>query len=876
MTQTETTSNRLTYPIQSRGYIHHWLVAGPQAIAVPDLSSFDTNALKPSIAQQYHNPALLVTEQPTELATLVIDDKHGAAEIPWQVVHCGDDHYVNSSAFYHTCHYLRTWAYAGVNSPTRQTTSLILTTNGPADVWINGAHVHRHLHFHHQIAQSVSFEATFVEGPNEILICFEGVAIRECPYVMALQIPVATTIQNAPSTNGSHDSAWSVTLPTPLTISRRQHLEALFNAATVDRLLFHHDDDVMVSWPNDLQIAGQIAVRLQRPDGRIYAEAQPQIEAGSKVKLGKAYTRQNGTYWLTLMPEAQEYYVHNMRVRRHIPIEIANSKYSATAYGTYAERRREALIAATQQEHLYAEIAKMALGDWAAIDLQPWMMMIERINQRADCSDFYLIGMLGALLRHGNDPNFSPELRQAITNCALGFRYWMDEPGEDAMCFWSENHQILFHACEVLAGQLFPEATFTNVSQPGTWHRQKGEERTLSWLRKRAHGGFREWDSNTYFEHDALALSHLADLADHVEVAELAAIVLDKLFFTMAVNSFQGIFGSTHGRTYTPYIKGGRRELTSGISRLLWGTGVFNEHILGSVALACATNYELPPAIYEIGATPVEEMWSREHHEGELEEKIDCDSGPWSVDKVTYKTADYMLASAQDYRAREAGYQQHIWQATLGIDTAVFTTHPVCISEDVVHRPNFWHGNGYLPRVAQWKDLLIALYNLPDDDWMGFTHAYFPQAHFDEVHLQGDWAFARKANGYLALYASTGLVPTTTSIGAQEELRAYGSKAVWLCQMGRATQDGSFAEFQKKVLGLSVHVDQTDRLSTTVTSLRGDEVRFGWTGSLYINGNEEAITGFKHYDNPFTATDIGATEMVIRSWNHAMQLDFSA
>ena len=173
----------------------------------------------------------------------------------------------------------------------------------------------------------------------------------------------------------------------------------------------------------------------------------------------------------------------------------------------------------------------------------------------------------------------------------------MDEPGSDAMCYWSENHQILFHACEILAGQLYPDRIFTNVGQTGAWHREKGERMALSWLRKRASGGFREWDSNCYFEEDILALAHLADLAEDDQVREFAAIVLDKLLFTMALNSYQGAFGSTHGRTYTPLIKGARLESTAGIGRLLWGMGVFNHHILGTVSLACAQGYELPPII---------------------------------------------------------------------------------------------------------------------------------------------------------------------------------------------------------------------------------------------------------------------------------------
>ena len=44
-------------------------------------------------------------------------------------------------------------------------------------------------------------------------------------------------------------------------------------------------------------------------------------------------------------------------------------------------------------------------------------------------------------------------------------------------------------------------------------------------------------------------LTHLADLAENETVHEMAVVVLDKLFFCMAVNSHRGVFGSTHGRS---------------------------------------------------------------------------------------------------------------------------------------------------------------------------------------------------------------------------------------------------------------------------------------------------------------------------------------
>jgi hypothetical protein len=220
--------------------------------------------------------------------------------------------------------------------------------------------------------------------------------------------------------------------------------------------------------------------------------------------------------------------------------------------------------------------------------------------------------------------------------------------------------------------------------------------------------------------------------------------------------------------------------------------------------------------------------------------------------------------------------QQHIWQATLGPDAVVFVTHPPCMSLEGSHRPNFWHGNVVLPRVAQWKGVLIDVRNLPEDDWLGFTHAYFPVAAFDEHALRESglghtWAFARKGEGYIALTAAQRLVLVTRGDSAYRELRSYGQKNVWLCHMGRAALDGDFVTFQEQVLELEVTFEG---LSVRCNSLRGQSLAFGWEGPLALDGKEQPITGFKHYENPFCVAELPAEEMVIRYGDTAMQLEF--
>ena len=244
----------------------------------------------------------------------------------------------------------------------------------------------------------------------------------------------------------------------------------------------------------------------------------------------------------------------------------------------------------------------------------------------------------------------------------------------------------------------------------------------------------------------------------------------------------------------------------------------------------------------------------------------------WEVNKVAYRTKNFMLSSAQDYHPGQRGRQEHIWQATLGPDAIVYVNHPTCMSEDDTHQPNLWAGNGVLPRVAQWGDVLIAIYKLPQDDWLGFTHAYFPAVTFDEYHLHGKWAFARMGDGYLALFAENGLEFIRGGQTAYRELRSYGLENIWICQMGQKILDGSFDDFQAKVLGLNINIEN---LRVSINSLRGDGLFFGWDNSFVVNNQEQSLTGFKHYENNYCVADLPASQMDIVFKEEGIRLKFS-
>ncbi len=852
------------------GFVNNWLVAGPQIIPTEEYHR-DT---KSGITQ---TP---VERGPLDKGTFRVGNYAGS----WNYYACREDHLVDHSRILTTRAYLRSWAYTQLVSKTDQPALLSLFVDGSAavtctaDVWLNGEPVG----FQEQTAASTA-SVQLKKGVNKILVRFDtkgtcgtdhrggtdhrsgtdhrGDADMAVPHAMALAVQT-TAAGERPTGSKAPKQSISVTIPTLIeAVDRRNKIEQMAAAAYIHQDVFEAGDQIRLKWPENLEQAVSGVVRLMTPTGKIYAEATVDGTPGDQLFLSYPYQIPAGPYRILIMPMAWEYYEHNMRItsEKHL-WSMGRSTYSALPYDSYAQRRTEALTTASRNyEGLFAAIAHMALGQWTAVQTKP----ILQAAQDAHLLD--ILGILGMLYRYGNHEQFPKDLAQPLEQAVLHFPAVADSAGvPDPAAQETGAEDILFYTVEILAGQRYPEQTFPRSGKSGLWHREHGERLALAWLQQCGATGFSDWDSPASFAEYLTALSYLVDLSENDVIWDMAAVIMDKLLFTIAVNSFQGVFGSTHGRAGASIVKGGLLEPTSGITRLMWGAGILNHHIAGPVSLACMEKYELPSIITDIAAAQLnatDEMWDQECH-GAAHNK---------VNKVTYKTPDGMLCSAQDYHPGEKGCQEHIWQATLGAAAAVFVTHPACSSAEDARRPNYWAGNAILPRVAQWKDTLLAIYQLPADDWMGFTHAYFPTHAFDEYVLRDRWAFARKGDGYLALMASQGFQMIRQGDYAFRELRSTGKNPIWLCQLGSAAQDGSFSAFQEKVLAQPITFDNQ---GVSCTTIRGEKLSFGWQGSFLRNGQEQPLAGFKHYANPYTQTDYPCEQMDIQHGENIMRIAF--
>lgn len=588
---------------------------------------------------------------------------------------------------------------------------------------------------------------------------------------------------------------------------------------------------------------------------------------------------------------------------------------------------------------------------------------LEKLNSRDDTADFALPGFLTILAKYADSDALERDQRQLIEDAILDFKYWPDElevvPGStdtQAMVNWTENHFILFASSAYLAGQLYPEHLFAASGRTGQQMMETFKPRILRWLDLRYRSGFSEWLSNVYYPEDASALLALIDIADDEELLNKARIVLDLIIADLAINSFGGSFGSTHGRTYLHKMNG-NIDATRGMMHLAFGLNRRHPTSKATTMMAVSEKYRVPEVLKLI-ATDVTtaQIENRQRMGIKIEEAADwglnvnsIDDGmalmtmepythplfidtfyqmlydyrwwdhrdfkpfkdaqeqlddpdvrtfvasfyEWDITRnmrpevniYTYRTPLYMLSTAQDWRKGFGGDQSSIWQATLGMEAVTFVTHPANEEDAKSATPNYWVGDGTLPRAAQVKNVVISLHDVETREGLYYanqplyTHAYLPREKFDNTVKSGNWFFARKDEAFLALWSSDPDADWIASVdsdiagGGDYDIIANGEKTIWLCELGDAAQYGDFESFKMAIKSAALVADSA-ALTISYDSPSQGMIEMGWEEAVLNNGVEVRLENYGRYENPWSQSAFPADDISFTHGDSYLRLNF--
>lgn len=264
-----------------------------------------------------------------------------------------------------------------------------------------------------------------------------------------------------------------------------------------------------------------------------------------------------------------------------------------------------------------------------------------------------------------------------------------------------------------------------------------------------------------------------------------------------------------------------------------------------------------------------------------------------AVNIYTHRTRDYMLSTAQNWRAGFGGDQQSIAQAVLGPDTIVFSTHPA--SPDTGSSgltPSYWNGYARMPQAVQVENVGVEIYNIdPDAPYLyvpnayPYTHVFFPTGRFDEVVEEGGWIFGRVDRGYIALWSGTSYVwqpnPDDDVYGGTYELivpddpTVPNVRSVLVTEMGRERDYGSFEAFRQAIIAAPIEVS-ADYLAVTYTSPSQGELTVEWGADdpLTQDGVPVDVANYPRYDSPYGYAEFPGQTICFRFLDEWLELDF--
>jgi hypothetical protein len=777
----------------------------------------------------------------------------------WRRLHTQPDGLVDWSDFCFLPEYRHAVAGTLIEVDQPEWRTIEVGSTGPIALWLGGELLATCTDVSYMEPVTHTIRVRLRSGPTPLLIATWQVGFREVRHVARVAVhglPARVVITSA----GADERASAVA-------------ESVLDSVAVDSWAVP-DGQVRLSGP-----AG-VALRVTPPTGG----PQPIVLAGGHAVVslvaadgsaqadGSASMLSTGETVLTVAADDDR-----CPVARQLRVALLPPRVRTEPAGDDALAwRREALEHAAQAAPSVARaLARSAVRASPTLDAGDLQGALSMLRNRADCADFEAVGLLN--LWHAlTAPDAWPagtrdEVRQAL----LGFKYWIDQPGLDAMCYFTENHQLVFHTAELLAGETFADEEFRNTGWRGARHAKHGRQLALEWIRSKLAGGFSEFDSNAYLAIDTLALTSLTELAADEELRAAAEALLDKLLFSLAANSWHGIHGAAHGRSYAQTLRSARFEETAPIMWSLWGTGALNAAVLPATCLARSRRYRVPALIRSVATSYEVPWWGRQVYQGQYSFTRDLLSRPYGSDLRVWRTADAMLSSVQDYRAGLPGLQEHIWGATLAPEVQVFATYPGSSSDAPSARPNAWAGQRVLPRARQDLDTVLVVYagerQLP-------SHVWFPAPLMDETAARGSWLAGRVGRGYVAVACAGGLAAVQAGSTARQEWLPRGAGTAYVATVGSEAEDGTFAQF---VAALAEPEFGTGAAAPGVTWTARDGRRLALTGNsaFTVNGVPPDIgadgrpdTGV-HLDNPACQLRFGADRLEARHGGHRMVLD---
>ena len=713
---------------------------------------------------------------------------------------------VDLSGFWFRPTVIGTWAVTTIEAQTAGTARLRLRTCGGAIIFVNGEEAGWMAPYGRNLESAEEFDVALRAGENEICIWFDDLAERDARYYFQLDYLSGPAVEHA--------------LPLPVDPTLADAIEAALDGMHFERPAFS-DGEVALLLERPLPV--DVGVNVQIEGDFMSIEAPVRFDIGLPAGATRIAVADAEALPADFRHFKVSLSVGDFAAARTYGVEICHAGRQGEAPATLKARIDEALTEVA--EHAEADtvraLARLAIGRTGAETEAMIAGALPMIEDCHDCADFILVPLLWS--RQAYAGALDPAVCERIDRAILGYRYWMDEPGNDVQWYFSENHALLFHTAAYLAGAILPDAHFVRSGRTGREQSAVGAARVRAWLDHFEAWEMAEFNSAPYFPIDLKGLCALYALAPDADISARAGAGILRLLEVVARSAHHGIMTGAQGRSYEHTLRASRTLELSGISRMVWGKGNYGMrfHALPQLAL-CLRDHGLVVRgdLAAIASVEDDSAWEWCFAQGQ--------------DRFArlyhHKTRDHAMGSAAGYRWNQWGYQETVIHIRLGDnpDAQIWINHPGEVLQSGYGRPSYWGGSGTLPRVHQYRDLAVVRFDCSDEQ-PDFTHAWFPQSAFDATRVAGSAALAQAGNAFVLLKTSAPLSQVTSGPTAGNELRVAGRQTTWIVRLGERFSSGSFDGFAGSFGGIEVIEGANGEL--LVHDPEYGTVRFGADGS---------------------------------------------
>ncbi len=713
----------------------------------------------------------------------------------------GEDPRVDFSTFCFRPLLIRRWMRCIITADRAQTVRLAAETCGGMHVWLDETKVLAHEPYDRNIGHSAAFFADLPKGECVLTVFLEDLHERDTSCFFKLTLVEGNGV--AAGIQAEIDS------------HSMREVEATLNGLRTDRLFYDKgtvrviadylpDRSVEIELGPDWHPSETVTMNVL-PDG-VGKSAQPIRFTISKdsptAELFDIAGLRAGCISLTFVVQ-----VGGVRIERGLGTSILPPPLSLSQ-NHIADRKRAALdvMSAGGKNEPSRALVLMALGKEPEQALRLIERALPSVIERHDCADFWLLPLLWIYRKHAGT-QLPDDLWGRMRGVILNFRYWLDEPGNDVMWYWSENHVLCFHIAQYLAGDLFPDEIFPNSGKAGLEHRAQAEKRLHRWFDAVDEHGLAEWNSAAYYPIDFLGLFTLFENTDDARLKDRTRALLDQIFVMTALHTLESVPSGSQGRIYEKELFAGSATELASVAAIAFGGDWYAGHDRAAALLALSS-YEPPPLATSFASPPKGKRLAARYTQGlNMNAKLSL-----------WKCADAQLSSVAEYKTGELGHQQHMADIQLSghMLARFWVNHPGDLKVWGGSRPSYWAGNGINPRVAQYDNVALMLFDLTRHPHpIRFTHVFVPVELCDEVVVEANWIFARVADGYVGIYGSSALVALQQGLFAGMEWRMHAEKAAWLMVAGSAEVHGDFSAFRDSCLALAPRFD-ADAVSLTL------------------------------------------------------------